>query len=84
MQSSISKIIQEVLKKYRLSQLLSQEQLAEKAGLDRTYISGFERGIRNISLLSLEKILDGLDLTYNKFFNLCLSELGVNNDEKSV
>lgn len=76
MQSSISKIIQEVLKKYRLSQLLSQEQLAEKAGLDRTYISGFERGIRNISLLSLEKILDGLDLTYNKFFNLCLSELG--------
>lgn len=84
MQGSFSKIIQEVLKKYRLSKSLSQEQLAEKSGLDRTYISGFERGIRNISLLSLEKILDGLDLTYSKFFNLCLSEHGENNDKKSV
>ena len=31
---------------------LSQEKLAELADLDRTYISGVERGVRNLSLLS--------------------------------
>ncbi|HDZ3741738.1 TPA: helix-turn-helix transcriptional regulator, partial [Vibrio cholerae] len=33
---------------------LSQEELAERADLDRTYISGIERGVRNITLDSLE------------------------------
>lgn len=36
----------------REAQDLSQEQLAERADLDRTYISGVERGVRNLSLLS--------------------------------
>jgi transcriptional regulator with XRE-family HTH domain len=35
---------------------LSQEQLAEKADLDRTYISGVERGVRNLSLLSAARL----------------------------
>ena len=34
----------------------SQEELAEKAGLDRTYVSGCERGVRNPTLRSVEKL----------------------------
>jgi transcriptional regulator with XRE-family HTH domain len=38
----------------------SQEELAERAGLDRTYVSGLERGVRNPSLLSQQRIADAL------------------------
>jgi transcriptional regulator with XRE-family HTH domain len=34
--------------------------LAEKADLDRTYISGIERGVRNPTLLSIHRIADAL------------------------
>ncbi|MGG1597939.1 helix-turn-helix domain-containing protein [Paenibacillus naphthalenovorans] len=34
---------------------MSQEMLAHRAGLDRTYISGVERGKRNISIVNIEK-----------------------------
>jgi transcriptional regulator with XRE-family HTH domain len=40
----------------RDTQGISQEQLAELADLDRTYISGVERGIRNISLINISAI----------------------------
>lgn len=40
---------------------LSQEKLALKAGLHWTYISGIERGQRNISLLNIIKIARALD-----------------------
>ena len=41
---------------------MSQEQLADLADLDRTYISGIERGIRNVSLMNIVKIADALDI----------------------
>lgn len=44
----------------REKQDLSQEQLAERADLDRTYISGVERGVRNLSLNSIVRIAKAL------------------------
>lgn len=42
---------------------LSQEELAFKAGLDRTYVGSVERGERNISVLNLERIMRALGST---------------------
>ena len=45
---------------------LSQEAFADKCGLDRTYISGIERGKRNVSLLNIEAIAKALDTTVSE------------------
>lgn len=51
---------------------LSQEDLADRSGLDRTYISGVERGVRNITLESLESIVTALDLSLNNFLQILI------------
>lgn len=48
---------------------ISQEKLAERCGLDRTYISMIERGVRNPSLTSLAKLASGLDVTISNLLN---------------
>jgi len=49
-----------LLRRRRLEAGLSQESLAARAGLDRTYISGIERGERNVSLINLCKLGEAL------------------------
>lgn len=51
----------------------SQEELAEKAGLHRTYISGIEHGNRNVSLTNLFRISAALDLTPGKLTDQAFS-----------
>jgi transcriptional regulator with XRE-family HTH domain len=45
---------------------LSQEAFADKCDLDRTYISGIERGKRNLSLRNIKVIADALDTTISE------------------
>lgn len=47
---------------------ISQEKLALKAELDRTYLAGVENGKRNLSLKSLEKIINALEISFHDFF----------------
>jgi transcriptional regulator with XRE-family HTH domain len=47
---------------------LSQEAFADMCGLDRTYISGIERGRRNPSLRNLAKIARALNLSISELF----------------
>jgi CheY-like chemotaxis protein len=47
---------------------LSQEELAERAGLHRTYVSDVERGARNPSILSIEKLAQALELSVSGLF----------------
>ena len=48
---------------------LSQEQLALRCGLDRTYVGGVERGERNISIVNIEKIARALGLCLKDLFD---------------
>lgn len=54
------RIIAENVHRRRIGAGLSQEELAECAGLHRTYVGAIERAERNISIASLEKIASGL------------------------
>ena len=50
------------LKRLRLEKGLSQEKLALKSGIDRTYLPGIEKGERNVSIEVLERLAKALDL----------------------
>ena len=56
----IRKLVGSNLRRYRLLAGLSQEELAHRARLDRTYVSGMERGIRNPSVLVLQELAAAL------------------------
>lgn len=58
------------VRKLRSQQGLSQEQLAEKANLHRTYIGMIERGEKNITLENIEKIAKALGITLAELMNL--------------
>jgi len=63
-----------VLKAYRGRLGISQEELAGRAGLHRTYLSDIERGARNLSLESIDKLAKALEIPVTTFFSR-LSEL---------
>jgi transcriptional regulator with XRE-family HTH domain len=45
-----------------------QEDLADKAGIHRTYLSVIERGWRNVSLINIERLAAALDLPLSELF----------------
>jgi len=51
------------VRKRREARELTQENLAERAGLDATYISGIERGLRNPGIKNVAKLAKALGLT---------------------
>lgn len=51
------------VRKLREAKKWTQEQLAEKADLDQTYISGIERGDRNLTILSVAKLASAFRTT---------------------
>lgn len=48
---------------------ISQESLALRAGLDRTYVASVENGKRNISLINIERLASALNCSLFDFFN---------------
>ena len=57
------------VRKERIRQSLSQEELAEKAGVHRTYIGMIERAEKNITLQNIEKIAKALNIKITDLFN---------------
>lgn len=58
------------IRQQRESQDLTQEDLAGAAGLDRTYISHLERGLRNPGLLHLRRLAKALGIHPSEFFDV--------------
>lgn len=56
------------IRELRKSRGLSQESLADLAELDRSYISGVERGDRNISLINIQKLATALNVNIAELF----------------
>lgn len=58
------------IKQLRLQAGLSQEAFADKCGLDRTYVSGIERGVRNPTLEVIKTLADGLQIDLKTLFEI--------------
>lgn len=52
----------------RTAKKMTQEELAERAGLHPTYIGQVERGEKNLTVASLEKIVEGLEISFSDLF----------------
>ncbi|NJN72236.1 MAG: helix-turn-helix transcriptional regulator [Limnothrix sp. RL_2_0] len=77
LKNSLEKKFGCAVKKRRTELALSQEELAFRSNLHRTYISDIERGSRNPSLKNIFKIAKALEISVSQL----LSEYGVEDDE---
>lgn len=66
--SEIAKFVGQRIRNYRVQQKLSQEKLAELSGCHPTYIGQLERGEKNATLESIEKIASALGIPLSKLF----------------
>ncbi len=64
--ADIAKRFGQRVRELRKARGLSQEAFAAECGLDRTYISGIERGRRNVSLRNIEVIAEALNFTVSE------------------
>ena len=71
--SDISSKIGERIKSYRRKAGMTQEQLAEKAGIHPTYIGQLERAEKNASLETIEKVAKALDISFETLFEAIIT-----------
>ena len=64
----ITKALGNRIKELRQETGLSQEKLALKIDMDRTYFASVEAGKRNVSICNIKKIADGLGVTLGELF----------------
>lgn len=62
MEGDLQRTLGRNLRAYRYARDLSQEDFADVLGVHRTYMGGIERGERNLTLRSVERIARRLDL----------------------
>lgn len=63
MEGDLQQVLGRNLRSHRRSQALSQEAFADALGLHRTYIGALERGTKNLSLRTVERLADRLGLS---------------------
>ena len=76
--SELAKSIGQRIRNYRTSAGLSQEKLAELSGCHPTYIGQLERGEKNATIESVDKIASALNISLSKLFE----QLGGHDDNR--
>lgn len=64
----IEKQVGNRIKELRNNLGISQEELGFRSGVHRTYIASLEVGKRNVSIVTLEKIVKALEVSMSEFF----------------
>lgn len=75
--SEITRVLGQRIRNYRNSKGLSQEKLAELSGCHHTYIGQIERGEKNATIESIEKIALALNVSLSQLFE----KLGAKEDD---
>jgi transcriptional regulator with XRE-family HTH domain len=73
--SSLLSALGQGIRQVREDRSLSQERLAELAGLHRTYVSSVEQGRRNLSIENIQKIAKALGVSMTEIIQLCEDRL---------
>ena len=76
--SDIARVLGQRIRNYRVEKRLSQEKLAELSGCHPAYIGQIERGEKNATIESIEKISAALDISLSRLFE----KLGAKDDGK--
>ncbi len=78
---SLNLLVSQVIRRLRNDMGISQEELADRCGLDRTYISAVERGRRNITIGSLSRIVVSMELTEHDFLQELINQIYIAEEE---
>lgn len=68
MPNDVRKLVGENVKRLRNAAAISQAELANRVGVDRSYISGLEWGQRNPTIVTLLHLSEALDTKLKQFF----------------
>ncbi|MGM1020405.1 MAG: helix-turn-helix domain-containing protein [Bacillota bacterium] len=82
--TDLAELIGVRIRQIRKSRGLTQEQLGERAELQSTYIGGVERGERNISIETLEKLIKALKMSPSEFFYFGDNPIEKNTDKNKL
>lgn len=66
--NTLTKELGQRIRAERTAKKMTQEELAERAGLHPTYIGQVERGEKSLTVASLEKIVEGLEISFSDLF----------------
>jgi transcriptional regulator with XRE-family HTH domain len=83
-QNQLLQAISKVVQRRREQLSFTQEELAHRAGLHRTYISDIERGARNLSVKSLIRLAVALEMSVSGMLELAESKLNGNGSSNSL
>ncbi|EZH66279.1 transcriptional regulator [Bacillaceae bacterium JMAK1] len=67
--TDLRRIVGNRIRLVRKEQGLTQQELADRSGLDDAYIGGIERGERNFTIDTLDKVLNGLNIKPDELFS---------------
>jgi transcriptional regulator with XRE-family HTH domain len=68
MVEDVRRMVGDNVKRQRIAAKITQAELANRVGVDRAYISGLEQGQRNITVISLWRVAEALDVPIKLFF----------------